>query len=187
MTNCKRFAKTRANIFNSVLSRVMGLWSSKPSQTCLPPFFSNVITPLVTLPGMAPWANQWLNISVRIGTNMCDILKYTSWGKPSSPGDLLRPTCFKASRTSHSVTTPSQLAASGEVGEIATKLPEREISAAGKTIPKVRPKGVTYLTSRSQQSPVRGLDRSDVPIGEPSHLFFTRSRVRFHSFVENSF
>ena len=136
-------------------------------------------------------ANQWLNISVRIGTNMCDILKYTSWGKPSSPGDLLRPTCFNASRTSHSVTTP--LATSRfshpkveEVGEIAAKLPEREISAAGKAIPKVRPKGVTYLTTRSQQSPVRGLDRRDVPIGEPSHFFFTRSCVRFHSFVGNS-
>ena len=78
MTTCKRFAETLAKIFNSVLSRVMGLWSSNPSQTCLSPFFSNVITPLVTLPGMAPWANQWLNISVRMGTNMCSSLKYIS-------------------------------------------------------------------------------------------------------------
>ena len=30
-----------------------------------------------------------------------------------------------------------------------------------------------------------GPDRNDIPIGEPSH-FFTRSRVRLHSFVENS-
>ena len=35
------------------------------------------LQPLVTLPGMAPGANQWLNISVRIGTNMCGSLKYT--------------------------------------------------------------------------------------------------------------
>ena len=33
----------------------------------LPPFFRNVITPLIMLPGMAPWANKWLNISFRIG------------------------------------------------------------------------------------------------------------------------
>ena len=73
----------------------------------------------------------------------------------------------------------------GEVGKIATKLPEREISTAGKAIPKVRPKSVTHLATRSQQSPIRGLDRIDIPIEEPSH-FFTRSRVRFNSFVENS-
>ena len=75
----------------------------------------------------------------------------------------------------------------GEVGEIVTKLPEREISAAGIEIPKVRPKGVTYLTTRSQQTPVRGLHKCNVPIGEPSHFFFTCSCVRFHSFVGNSF
>ena len=40
-------------------------------------FFGNVITPLVMLPGMAHRANQWLKTSIRIGTNMCDILKYT--------------------------------------------------------------------------------------------------------------
>ena len=49
----------------------------------------------------------------------------------------------------------------------------------------MRPKGITYLATRSQQSPLRGLDRIDIPIGKPSH-FFTRSCVRFHSFVENT-
>ena len=113
MTTCKRFAKTKFKIFNSVFSRVMGLKSASPPPTkCMLPFFCNVITPLVMLPGMAPWANQWLNICFRIGTNMCGSLKYTSSGRQSSSGDLLRPSCFNTSRTSHSVTTPSQLAAS---------------------------------------------------------------------------
>ena len=52
-----------------VFSRVISLY--------LWPFFSNKITPLVMLSGMAPWATQRLNISIRIGTNMCDNLKYT--------------------------------------------------------------------------------------------------------------
>ena len=43
---------------------------------------------------------------------MCSSLKYTSYGKPSSPSDLLRPTCFNASWISYSVTNPSQVAAS---------------------------------------------------------------------------
>ena len=102
----------------------MGLLSSNPSQTCLSPFFSNVITPLVTLPGMAPWANQWLNISVRISINLCGSLKFTSLGKLSSPGDLLRPTCFNASRTSHSACSRPN---AEDVGTIAAKLLKQEI------------------------------------------------------------
>ena len=35
-----------------------------------------------------PWANQWLRTSIRIGTNMCNSLKYTSYGRSSSPGDF---------------------------------------------------------------------------------------------------
>ena len=53
-----------------------------------------------------------LNISVRIGMHKCGSLKYTSSGKSSSLGDLLRPACFNATRTSHSVTKPLQIAAS---------------------------------------------------------------------------
>ena len=56
----------------------------------------------------------------------------------------------------------------GEVGKIATKLPEREISATGKAIPK----GITHLTTRSQQSPIRYTDQGTFAL--------------LHSFVENS-
>ena len=181
MTTCTLFAKTRVKIFNSVFSRVMGLQSSNPSQTCLPPFFSNVI-----LPKIVRWANQWLNISVRIGKNMFGSLKNTSYGKPSSASDLLRSTCFNVSRSSHSVTTLSQLAVPRR-GKSAEKLLKRKIRTAGKVITKVHPKGVMYLTIRPQHAPIRGLDGIDIPTGKSSHFFLTRSRVRNHSFVEDSF
>ena len=105
-----------------------------------------------------------------------------------SPGDLLRPTCFNASFSNHT------LAASrfghpkaGKVGKIAAKLLKREIRTAGKVITKVHPKGITYLAIRSQHVPIRRLDRIDIPIGKSSQFFLTRRCVGFHSFVENSF
>ena len=100
----------------------------------MPPFFGNVITSLLTLAKMAPRASQWLDISVRIGTIMCSSVKYTSFVKPSSPGDLWGPTCFNPSQTLHSETKPSQLAASanrrggGRLNSYETPEPERQDS-----------------------------------------------------------
>ena len=82
---------------------------------------------------------------------------------------------------------PGRTYPSGEVSKTAAKLLKRGIRTAGKVITKVRPKGITYLVIRSQHVPIRGLDRIDIPAEKPSHFFLMRSRVRFHSFVENSF
>ena len=98
----------------------------------------------------------------------------------------LRPTCFNASWTSHSVTTPLQLAASAAPmrgsRQDSCETPEAGDQDSGQSDHESAPE--RHLATRSQQSPIRGLDRIDIPIGKPSH-FFTRSCVRFHSFVEN--
>ena len=47
-------------------------------------------------------------------------------------------------------------------------------------------KGVTYLTIRLQHASIRGLDGNGMPTGKPLVFFLTRSRVRFHSLVEDS-
>ena len=44
---------------------------------------------------MAPWANQWFNASLRIGAKMCDILKYTSLGKPPNLWGLVTDFAFE--------------------------------------------------------------------------------------------
>ena len=75
----------------------------------------------------------------------------------------------------------------GKVSKIAAKLLKRKIRTAGKAITKVRPKGITYLEIRSQHAPIREHDGINIPIRKPLHFFLTCSRVRFHSFVDNSF
>ena len=74
----------------------------------------------------------------------------------------------------------------GEVGKLAVKLLKREIRTAGKVIMKVCPKSITHLTIKSQHTPIRGLDAIDIPIRKPLHFFLMRSRVHFHSLIENS-
>ena len=140
---------------------------------------------------MAPWENQLLNISVRIGTNMCGSLKYTLLGKPFNPGNLLRPTNFNASQTSHSVTKPSQLAASASLrpgGKLNSyETPEPEVKTASKAITEVRPTDLVHLTIRSEHVSVWGLDRFDIPERESSYFFLTRGCVAFYRFIRNSF
>ena len=94
-------------------------------------------------------------------------------GRAIQSGYFLRPTFFNTSRTSHSVTNPSQPAASAS--GIAAKLLYREIRQVGKTIPKMR---FTYVTVR--------LDRLDIPTKESSKLFLASKRVTLHGFVRNS-
>ncbi len=75
-----------AYLFGGPFSTISPLWVCRSFHGCVCGYrssqtFSNVITPLVMLPGMAPWANQWLNTSVRIGTNMW--VTTTSYDSPA--------------------------------------------------------------------------------------------------------
>ena len=174
-----------------MLSRALGLQSSKPFKRFLPSFCSNTITLLVTCPRMAPWVNQFLNTSLKISTNMGDSRKFISYGKPSSSDDLLRPNCFDASWTSLSVIVPTQEGASAalgarKIGQIAGEFLYKEVWQLAETITEIRSEVPTNIRIQTKSVPIRGNDTFDVPTGIPQ-LFLKRIYFQFHCFIGTLF
>ena len=118
--------------------------------------------PLETL--LTSWANQWLNISIRIGINMCSSLKLTSLSKPTSrrfvEADLLQRITDFAFGNQTLAASCFSLPKVGEVGYITTELLNQEVRTASKVITEVRPKGVVHLTIQAAHAFVRDLTDS---------------------------